>query len=98
MYNIAVKYLIDKYKDQCLRKHTPSFQERLAKSVNRKETRYILDNITESDWVYILPKNLVTDDVTDQAIFLLLGQYYYGIAAKKDLEVILSQLNLEDTI
>ncbi len=61
MINIAVKYLVGKYPEQCAK---------------------------------YFPSELNTDDHDDKALFLLVGQYYYGIAAKKELKEKLIELNL----
>jgi hypothetical protein len=95
MYNIAVKYLIEKYKDQCSVRHTKSFQQKLNKA-KKHEKIFMAANRTESDIYYELPRILICDDF-DKELFLLVQQYNLGQRPKQELEAKLIELNLVES-
>ena len=80
-YNNALKYLRDKYgyKRQCL---TEKSSSKLMKARNKTDRTAIENSFTDRN--YILKINSVTNP-QDRNILLLLNQYQYGIAARKEL-------------
>lgn len=95
MYNIAIKYLIEKYKDQCFRRFTKSYQQKIDRAKVR-ERIHLCANPTENDVYYQLPNVLICDDF-DKELFLLVGQYNLGQRPKQELEAKLIELNLVES-
>lgn len=89
-YNAAVSYLIDIY--GCQEKNSESFDKRLRQASNIKNRKEIEATKTDKDIVRILPRLTEFKSRTDNAIYLLLGQYYYGSAPKQELHDIMLDL------
>jgi hypothetical protein len=98
MFNEAIKYLVEKYKDQCHKVQSTEFRKKVGKCKNVREKRILYENMVDSDYEYLLPRDFKTDDKEDQKIFLLIGQYYFGIGAKRELTEIMTQKLLEKSI
>jgi hypothetical protein len=84
MYNCineAIKYLNNKY-GYTRQSLTPKQSERLRKARNKKECVAIQKSFTDKD--YMLRTNPATEP-EDKYIELLIGQYYYGVQAKREL-------------
>ena len=80
-YNIAVKYLKDKY-GYTNGSFTRKFADKLIKARNKKEYKKILDSVTIDDYQTI---NMPVTDDNDKEIELLLSQYPYGWNVRKEL-------------
>jgi len=89
-YNEAINYLKNKYgfKRTGL---TSKAQEKLSKARNKKERKEIEDSFTERD--YQIKINSITEK-DDEFIMLLIQQYYYGNAPKKELYNKLIQMGI----
>lgn len=84
MYNCineAFEYLKIKYGYKRLNP-TGKASNRLAKARNKKEREEVRNSLTDGD--YNLRLNPITEE-KDKVIELLIGQYYYGMEAKKEL-------------
>lgn len=83
-YNIAVKYLINKYGKKIV-DYTESYREKLRKANTVKERTEIRNNISDKD-IVITFNDVPIENTDDINIVLLLNQYYYGKAVKQELE------------
>lgn len=91
-YNRAVHYLMDKCgKVDC--GLTSKATHDIIKSRNKKESDTIRDNESNHIFTYRKPEEGFT---TEYRIHLLLGQYYYGIAAQKELENLMNNLEMSN--
>ena len=86
-YNDAYYYLKDKY-GYVRGNPTVRFQKQLSWK-SKKEQKRILESSTDN--YYILVLNPITEEV-DKQVELLMGQYYYGISAKYELNNLLIQI------
>jgi hypothetical protein len=82
-YNIAVKYLQDKYgKRRC--GHTEAFSKKMRQAKNKKELKEVMDSETDDDFIIVY--NPIPDDNRDDIeIQLLLSQFYYGYKVRFEL-------------
>ena len=85
--NDAYNYLKDKY-GYVRGNPTVRFQKQLSRK-SKKEQKRILESSTDNDYILIL--NPITEEV-DKCVELLMGQYYYGISAKQELNNLLIQI------
>lgn len=95
MYNTAVRYLQKKYPPHYQR-YTSSFQEKLSRAGSMRKRKEIEATATENDIIQFTVDLTKIEGVDhdDLEIYLLLGQYYYGIEPKRELEAKLIQMNL----
>ncbi len=93
-YNIALKYLQDKY-GYVRQRPTGSFESKLSRTRSVKEKKQMVSDSTDKDYVLSLNDHLIPKDKSfDHAVLVLIGQYYYGIGAKKDLDEMMKSINL----
>jgi len=89
-YNIAVKYLGDKYgRRRC--GHTEAFSKRMRQARNKKELNEVIASETDDDFIMVL--NMVTEH-DDIEVQLLLSQYHYGYTVRFELYNKLCQLGV----
>jgi hypothetical protein len=93
-YNIAFNYLKDKYgyKRSGL---TQKKLEEAYRQTNKKQRLEFNKNLTNDDYILII--NKVTEPI-DKLILTLMGQCSYGIQAKKELSLLLFNLNITDKV
>lgn len=96
MYNEAIKYLIKKYPKNTHTRWSELFTKNW-RNRTKKEQNELEANMTDRDTITSISSN---DGFThdDNHIYLLLGQYYYGIEPKKELAnllITLGVVNLE---
>lgn len=93
-YNIAIKYLQDKYGTR--RVKTRAFEQRLAKARNKMDYARILHEASDSDYtVELLNSDMdKVGDINDKELYLLCKQYYLGSEPKKELAEKIKELNL----
>lgn len=94
VYNIAVRYLVNKYPGMVYR--TENALNRLRKARNLKEKKSIEATFTENDFIKTYSKDLVlkSNNTDDISIHLLVEQYYLGIKPKYELENLLKFLKI----
>jgi hypothetical protein len=92
-YNIAFNYLGNKYGFTRV-ELIPSVREKLRRARNKKEEKEIESKITEEDYPHRINHDNIPEIGSDRTIYLLLTQYYYGSAPKKELEVLLKSMDL----
>jgi hypothetical protein len=97
MYNIAINYIISKYKEHLLKDFSYGFKKRLAACNSQKQRNQLMRNINENDYQYSIPHTFEPIDYDDKLIVILLRQYYFSINIKKELEQQLIKLNLVDS-
>ena len=93
-WNEAVKYLGDKYGTR--KSYTVKFAKRVALCTSRAKRKELEAQATDRDIIKAMPnmndaKGLTLDDAE---VYMLLGQYNYGIAPKKELYNKLVSLNV----
>lgn len=82
-YNIAVKYLGDKY-GRRRSGHTEAFSKRMRQARNKKELNEVMSTETDDDFIMVL--NPIPDSDRDSVeIQLLLNQYHYGYKVRYEL-------------
>ena len=94
VYNIAVRYLVNKYPSMIYR--TENALNRLRKARNLKEKLSIEATFTENDFIRTYSTDLVlkSNNTDDIAVHLLVKQYYLGIKPKYELENLLKILKI----
>jgi hypothetical protein len=95
MYNTAIKYLQTKY-PPTYQRYTQGFQSKLGMARNAKERKEIEASVTENDIIRFTVDLTKVEGVDhdDLELYLLLGQYNYGVQPKKELEAKLIRMNL----
>lgn len=88
-YNIAYNYLKEKYGYN--RVYLLENARKKIRFVNKKQREEIIKTFTDRD--YHISLNEVTEE-DDKYIQLLMGQYYYGQAAKNELRAKLINLGV----
>jgi hypothetical protein len=91
VYNKAIQYLNGKYGYKRIRK-TIAFDKKYWGAPNNTKRKELEDNATDRD--YITAWNQPTDH-DGKMIELLIKQYHYGEAPKKELESVLTRLGVE---
>lgn len=89
-YNIAIKYLIDKYGSKPAYLINSS-RIRLSQARNKKERKLIEDSFTDAD--YVITFNNPTDD-NDKLIEALVNQYQYGYSIRFELYNVLVSMKI----
>ncbi len=93
-YNTAFNYLKNKYGYQRSRLIHKKENE-YRKMRTKKQRLEFKKNLTDNDYNLVI--NTVTDE-TDKLILLLMGQFNYGIHAKRELSLLLFNLGITDNI
>lgn len=97
MYNIALKYLTEKYKDRCHKVQSVEFRKKVERCKTVREKRILYENMTDADFDYVLPSKIVFDCPNDEHLRLLVNQYYFGFGVKRDLEEKLLEMGLVES-
>ena len=93
-FNWGVQYLIDKCgKVDCGLTEDAKSELRKCKVRDKAKRQTIINNEDNHIFTY---KNPDKDFTTEYQIHLLLGQYYYGIAAQKELENVMNNLEMSN--